>query len=178
MEIQELDEYYKSKLEIRDIMPSLIEELNELSEQDIIKKYLQLLKLVEENIDVYDKTDDEVLDEILSKQKVSINLPNYYVCLGQNLNGAVKDNGEYYLLPKEFQKSRLRPPIKVAILRNFEDPNDTIIIPMKNMEKFKEENIVTAIGDNKTEEEYYEYRKRVFKNELSSYKERELVKKH
>ena len=49
---------------------------------------------------------------------------------------------------------------------------------MKNMEKFKEDNIVTAIGDNKTEEEYYEYRKRVFKNELSSYKERELVKKH
>ena len=176
MKIQELDEYYKSKLEIRDIMPSLIEELNDLSEQDIIKKYLQLLKLVEENIDVYDKTDDEVLDEILSKQKVSINLPNYYVCLGQNLNGAVKDNGEYYLLPKEFQKSRLRPPTKVAVVRNFEDPNDKIIIPMKDMEKFKKENIVTPLGDNKSEEEYFEYRKRIFKNELSSYKQKELVK--
>ena len=177
MEIQELDEYYKNKLEIRDIMPSLIEELKELNEKDIIKKYTQLLKIVGENKDIYNKSDDEILDSILSKQKVNINLPNYYICIDQNLNGAVKENGEYYLLPKDYPIKRFHPPIKVALLRNFEDPNKTIVIPMKDMEKFKKDNIVTIMYKSKTEDDYFKYRKNVFKNELMNYKEKELIKK-
>ena len=48
---------------------------------------------------------------------------------------------------------------------------------MKDMEKFKKDNIVTIMYKSKTEDDYYKYRKNVFKNELMNYKEKELIKK-
>lgn len=176
MEFDELEEEYKKKLEVRDLLPSIKEELNELEKQDTVKHYIELKTIYDENACMENKKDKEILKEIVRDKKINFNLSNYYIRYGRDLNATMTKEGVYILLPENHKSKFLKPPIKVAIYRNFENPNETIIIPMKDMEKFEKEHIVTTMNYENFEEEFQYFRTNVIYDELNTRKERQLYK--
>lgn len=176
MEIEDLENEYQKQLEIRDSLPFLLEELEGLKEDENVKNYIKISTLLNDYKDI-DKSDDEILKNIIRNNKINLNLPDYYLGLGKNLSGSVNENGEYYILKKDYVAKRFNHVIKVAKYRSFEDPNDIVIIPMKEVEKFEKEHIITPLRGDNLDKEYNDYRVKIFKSELEGYKEMELTKK-
>ena len=166
MEIKDIYDIYTKKLETRDLLPSIMEDLDELEQNEEVKKYIELKKIYDENIDLYKNTDSEVLKKILKKQIISFNIPDYYTCYGRNLNGGVTKSGKYYLLPEDQVTGFFNRPVKVAKYRNYENPDDIVIIPMKEVEKFEKDHIITHLHDEDKDKEYFDSRYSVVKSEF------------
>ena len=177
MEIKDIYDIYMKKLETRDLLPSILEDINELEQNEDVKRYIELKTILEDNKDLYQNTDNEVLKKLLKKQIISFNLPEYYTCYGRNLNGGVTKTGEYYLLPDDYVTSFFNRPIKVAKYRNYENPDDIVIIPMKEVEKFEKEHIITHLFEEDKDKEYYDSRYSVIVSEFRTIEDnKRLVK--
>ena len=177
MDIGELEEIFKNKIQIRDTLPSIKKEINELEEQDIIKKYIELRDLFDNNKELYNKTDNEILDIAIDNQNIDINLNGCYFLLGNEYKALMKKNGEYFILPEDSQFKMLFRPLQVAVYKNFEDPSDIIIVPLKDVEKFEKEHAIIKRLDEDPEKEYKKLRNLVYKDEIKEYKNKVLTKK-
>lgn len=168
MEIKDIYEIYREKLETRDLLPSIIEDIEELEQNEDIKRYIELKTVFEENKDLYKNTDNEILKKLLKTQIISFNLPEYYTCYGRNLNGGITKTGEYYILPDDYVSTFFHRPLKVAKYRNYENPDDIVIIPMKEVEKFEKDHIITHLSGEDKDKEYHDSRYSVVKSEFKT----------
>lgn len=177
MNIGELEKIFKNKIQIRDTLPSIKKEINELEEQDIIKKYIELRDLFDNNKELYNKTDNEILDITIDNQNIDINLNGCYFLLGNDYKALMKKNGEYFILPEDSQFKMLFKPHQVAVYKNIEDPSDIIIVPLKDVEKFEKEHVVIRKNEDDAETEYKKLRNLVYKDEIKKIKNHVLTKK-
>ena len=178
MEIKDIYDKYIEKLETRDLLPSIIEDINELEKNEEVKKYIELKTILEDNKDIFKNTDSEILKKILKKQIINFNIPEYYTCYGRNLNGGVTKTGEYYLLPEDQVISFFHRPLKVAKYRNYENPDDIVIIPMKEVEQFEKNHIITHLHGEDKDKEYHDSRYTVIISEFRTIEDNKRLVKH
>ena len=177
MKIENIQEELNKKIEVRNNLIIIKEEMKKLEELDSVKKYLKLQSYYENNKEFDNKEDDEILSMLIDKKKLDLELENCFYCYGKNYKAGLRKNGEYYILPKDTVQKRFNSPIDVGIYRSFEDPNKTVIIPQKEIKEFEDNHPIIRASEENKDGEYNKLRRIVVKDKLGIMNKKELVKK-
>lgn len=179
MKIEDIKEEYNKKLEVRDNLNIVKEELKDLEEDEKVKEYLYLKSYYNNNKELDNLDDESILFSIIDNAELELEqLPECYFCLGSNFRARINKNGEYYLLPQEDKTIRLlKKPIFVGVYRNFKNPRITKIIPNSDVREFEEKYPIIRSGELDSEEEYKRLRRVVIQDELKYYNSKKLEKK-
>ncbi|MBR6136793.1 MAG: hypothetical protein IKQ06_01405 [Bacilli bacterium] len=153
MDIQNLKEKYNNSLCIRDTLPAVKKEVEELEENPLVKRYLELSLFCKQNRDFDGKSDDQVLEFLL--RTVSSDEKEYF-CLGKNYWGYLQKMGSYYLVQGDHKL--YSSPTMVGWYRNLYNPNDQVIIPVEETQAFEELYPVVHATSVNPEIEYFRVR--------------------
>lgn len=175
MKVEEISKTYNQKLELRDNLKIVEEELKKLEEKETVKNYIKLKSFYDDNKEFANKKDDEILNMIIDYEHLELELHDCYFCLGKNYKAKINENGEYYIISDNNKSKRFNSQINVGVYKSFEDPEKIIIIPIKEVEKFEEEHPI--LYSKKSDiEEYIRLRRLVVKDELDYYNKNKVVR--
>ena len=105
MKIEDIEEEYKKRLEVRDNLIIVKEELNDLEEDAKVIEYKYLKAYYDANKKMDNLDNDSILFSIIDDAELELDkLPEVYFCLGKNLKARINKKGEYYLIPQDEPK--------------------------------------------------------------------------
>ena len=179
MKIEDIEEEYNKKLEVRDNLSIVKEELNELEEDEKVKEYKYLKEYYDANKELDNLDDDSVLFSIIDDVELELDkLPEVYFCLGKNIKARMNKKGEYYILPQEdTTKGLFKKTTYVGIYKNFKNPHIIKIIPVGDIREFEEKYPILRAGGYSGEDEYIKLRRAVIRDELNNINSKKMEKK-
>ena len=146
---------YQDKLFKRDSLGMCLEEINDLLQDDNVKRYASLVEYYKDNSHLIGLSDEEVLDEVIEGSQVD---EKKYFCMGKYFLGLPRLNGTYYLATG----CVYRTASIVSFYKNLYNESDQVIIPTKNAAEFEDANDVVFAQTDDPDLEYKTVRRKVF----------------
>jgi len=160
--LDEIKNNYNESLERKKYISGLIDKINKLEENDIVKKYIELMIEYESLKDdkIISQSDQSIFDSICRSYICEIKETNgIYVCLGTFMSD---DSVDIVHSSADIRVSRDDPRAEYRIYRNIEDGN-TKYISIKNCEMFEKTHDIIILNTNIfTDIYYYKLQKEFF----------------
>ena len=157
MELKNVKQELNLRLSIKETLPIAKIEIEDLEEDEKVKKYISLKEYYKKYEQLLNQTEDEITDDIIKGEEIDLSSRDTYFCYGKDFPGYPKKIGGYYI--REIHGPSLKSPIMLSYYRNIENDNDIVIIPSIEAKDFEEgHTIIYHITDN-PEEEYRNLRR-------------------
>lgn len=160
MEIETFDRIISERKEIRDNLYRVKEELENLSKNDVVKRYIELKEYYSKYEFLYSLSDERIFNELLYTSSID-NLKVYF-CFGKDYIARCTKIGKYYIP----NSPNCGYGVPAAVYKNLFNMYDEVIIPLEDCESFEKDNEVVFSKTNNPTNEYLDLRKDYYKNEM------------
>ena len=163
MKIEEIKSQIEKNKKIRDTLIDIKIELEELSKNESVRRYIELKKYYDDNFHFVDKTDEQLSNEVIYSNDVDDK--KYYFCYGKNFIGQCNKMGRYYIV-KDKHPFIKKYGITVALYRNIFNKYDEVILPIEKCDEFEKNNNIVFCKTLNPDSEYLDLKKEYYTLEM------------